>query len=208
MSSKEYLEIARHYEACLERHGDNCRGVDWPNEADAVKRYRVMLELIRERDQPVSLLDFGCGASHLYEHVPDHVEYAGADVSAGFIRLSRRKYPGNKYYQLDILEDNSLPEFDYIVANGVFTERTSLSYEAMWEFFTGAVEQVWRRARKGLAFNVMSRYVDWERDDLFHAAIDDVMAFLVGTLSRHVIIRNDYGLYEYTIYVYRDPREY
>jgi hypothetical protein len=207
MPQKEYLRIAQHYEACLERHGDTCRGVDWPNEADALKRYRVMLEVIREREEPVSLLDFGCGASHLWPHVPAHVAYAGADVSPEFLRLSRAKYPENTYFEVDILEDNTLPEFDYIVANGVFTERTSLSRDAMWEFFTRAVEELWLRTKRGLAFNLMSKHVDWERDDLFHVAIDEVAGFLVDRVSRHFVVRNDYGLYEYTVYVYREPLE-
>jgi hypothetical protein len=62
---KRYLEIAAHYEACLERHGDSHLGVDWPNAQDAETRYRVMLDVIRPQEAgPVSLLDFGCGASH------------------------------------------------------------------------------------------------------------------------------------------------
>ena len=47
MDAKKYETIAKHYESCLERHGDTHLGVDWPNERDAETRYRVMLELTR-----------------------------------------------------------------------------------------------------------------------------------------------------------------
>ncbi len=51
----------------------------------------------------------------------------------------------------------------------------------------------------------MSKQVDWERDDLFHLPLDQMADFVCGNLSRNFVIRNDYGLYEYTTYVYREP---
>jgi hypothetical protein len=38
-------------------------------------------------------------------------------------------------------------------------------------------------------------------------AVDDLLTFLSQEVSRHVVIRHDYGLYEYTAYVYRDPSD-
>ena len=140
--NKSYRAIVSHYEKCLLRHGDSHLGVDWPNAKDAQTRYEVMLEVIRpDHSDPVSLLDFGCGASHLYEHIlrrglESRIEYSGLDLSDKFLALSREKFPGRRYYELDLLEDHStLPEFDYIVMNGVFTERRELPYRAMMKYF-------------------------------------------------------------------------
>jgi hypothetical protein len=47
MSEQKYLQIASHYEACLERSGDTYRGVDWPRSEDVDTRYRVMMEVVR-----------------------------------------------------------------------------------------------------------------------------------------------------------------
>ena len=93
--------------------------------------------------------------------------------------------------------------FDYIVCNGTFTEKRELSYEEMWEFFTQTIMKLWEKCDKGIAFNLMSKCVDWERDDLFHVSLDDLSWFLKNNLSRNFIVRNDYGLYEYTAYVYK-----
>jgi hypothetical protein len=49
---------------------------------------------------------------------------------------------------------------------------------------------------------VMSKHVDWERDDLFHLPFDALGSFLREEVSRHFVIRHDYGLYEYTTYIY------
>lgn len=133
------------------------------------RRYRVMLGLLAPAGgQAVTLLDFDCGASHLYEYIRCHhrddIRYSGLDVSARFLDLS-----------------------------------------AMTEYFETLVARVWARARQGIAFNVMSKYVDWERDDLFHVPMEALAGFLTRQISRHFVLRHDYGLHEYTAYVYRDP---
>lgn len=112
-----YREIVTHYETCLAQHGDSHRGVDWPNEADAATRYRVMLELIPPGEKG-SLLDFGCGTARLYQYMQEQaaaqsaeVTYTGLDISARFISVCRNKYPQLEFLQLDVLEDSAaLPE--------------------------------------------------------------------------------------------------
>jgi SAM-dependent methyltransferase len=207
-----YAEIIEHYESCLRAHGDNHRGVDWPNADDARTRYRVMLELVRQPvTAPVRLLDLGCGASHLYEYLNEtqraDVDYAGIDLSPEFIRLCRKKFPNRSYFCLDILDaDVDVPKFDYVVMNGVFTEKRSLSFEEMWSYVQSMLTRAFELASVGMAFNVMSKHVDWERDDLFHLPLDLLAEFLTRSVSRHYVIRNDYGLYEYTVYVYHDRK--
>lgn len=208
---KNYQTIVSHYEECLEQHGDNHRGVDWPKKEDAEIRYQVMLDLIQLASPPaapVRLLDFGCGASHLWEYILargiKNITYSGLDLSPKFVALSQSKFPANVYYCLDLLEESvEIPTFDYIVLNGVFTEKRSLEFEEMFAYFKLLVKRVFARAEVGIAFNVMSKHVDWERDDLFHLPFDLLAGFLSNEVSRNFVFRNDYKLYEYTTYVYR-----
>jgi SAM-dependent methyltransferase len=208
---KPYLNNVRCCESFLERYGDTWQGVGWTkSERDVDTRYRVMLDVIRDDTAPVTLLDFGCGASHLYEYILRHgldrITYEGLDLSRRFLQVSREKFPSVTYHDIDILDDAAaLPDFDYVVANGVFTVRHMFSREEMVEYFESALERLYGSTRIGLAFNVMSKYVDWERDDLFHVSFDELASFLTRRLSRHFAIRHDYGLYEYTAYVYRKP---
>nr|WP_315473114.1 class I SAM-dependent methyltransferase [uncultured Undibacterium sp.] len=207
---KSYLRIVEHYESCLEKYGDTHLGVDWPKLEDVETRYRVMLGLIpaERRLLEVSVLDFGCGAAHLLEYIQASpyrgLQYSGLDLSKPFVDLSKAKYPAVDFYCLDILENPTvLPSFDYIVLNGVFTEKRNLTFEEMFAYFCRMVQVVFEKARYGIAFNVMSSHVDWERDDLFHLPLDRLAKFLVKDISRNFVIRNDYGLYEYTVYIYR-----
>lgn len=206
---KKYLGIVSHYEACLDQYGDSHLGVDWPKKEDVDTRCRVMLDLIRPEDsRNVSLLDFGCGTSYLFEYLLKNsiegIAYSGLDLSAKFVQLSEKKFPGNRYYCLDVLdEDAAIPSFDYVVMNGVFTEKRDLSFDEMLEYFQRVLKKVFSITNIGVAFNVMSKHVDWAREDLFHLPFDVLAAFLTSEISRDFVIRNDYGLYEYTTYVYK-----
>lgn len=207
--SATYQSIIRHYERCLAEHGDTYRGVDWPNPVDAAKRYEVMLDLIRQPAEGTTLLDFGCGASHLYEYMLqrgfDEIRYGGLDASPAFCALASKKFPQNTYQCVDVLKHpEQVGEYDYVVMNGVFTEKRELSFDAMFGYMQQVLLAVFPKVRRGLAFNVMSKQVDWERDDLFHMPMDTLAAFLLKHLTRHFVVRNDYGLYEYTVYVYKE----
>jgi SAM-dependent methyltransferase len=209
MLNTDYLRIVKHIERCLERHGDTPQGVDWPNRQDAETRYRVMLDLIPQiPGLKPTVLDFGCGASHLYEYLlrlsRSDIQYSGLDLSEKFVELSRRKHSQINYFCLDILtHGDELPMFDYIIMNGVFTEKVDLDFHTMLDYFQRTIEAVFAKTRLGMSFNVMSSHVDWEREDLFHLPLDTLAAFLTKRLTRNFVIRNDYGLYEYTTYVYR-----
>ena len=211
MVEKKYLSIVSHYETCLDQHGDSHLGVDWPRADDVHTRHRVMLEVIRpeSKGQTISLLDFGCGAAHLNDYIVEHrlghIQYAGLDLSEKFVRLSQNKFPANRFFCMDLLDENaSLPMFDYIVLNGVFTEKRELSFDEMLSYFKQLVPRVFAHAAVGIAFNVMTKHVDWEREDLFHLPFDTLAEFLKKELTRNFVFRNDYGLYEYTTYVYQD----
>jgi len=208
-------EIVAYYEEQLERYGDEHRGVAWPNAAGARTRYEIMLDLVRSSgvvcaDPPPTLLDFGCGAAHLLDHLGDvgnlHLRYTGIDRSQSYIDLCQAKYPANRFWQMDVLDAaDELPRFDFVVMNGVLTVRAGIDHDSMWEYAQRLLRRCFTMAEVGLAFNVMTKHLDWERDDLFHVGFDAMASFVRRDLSRHFRFRQDYGLYEYTTYVYRSP---
>lgn len=207
---KSYLNNVRYCESFLDKYGDTWRGAAWTKRKEDVdKRYQVMLELIRSpSDERVELLDFGCGASHLLEYLRARglaqINYHGLDLSPKFLALSRAKFPDVPYYDIDVMEsDEGLPTFDYVIMNGVFTGRREIPLDEMKTYFETVVSRLFAHSRIGIAFNVMSKQVDWERDDLFHLSFDALATFLTAQVSRYFVIRHDYGLYEYTTYVYR-----
>jgi len=209
-NENQYSKIVKHYEKCFEKYGADHRGVDWPNQYDLDKRFQVMTGLILRKDTPCTLLDFGCGTGLLLDWLKKNellhrFDYYGCDISEKFIECCKKKFPTDQFFQTDVLQSpEKLNNYDYIIVNGVFTMKVDLSYQAMWDFFCQSVTQLFSKANKGIAFNLMSKQVDWERPDLFHVGLDQLTAFLTKNLSRHFVIRNDYGLYEYTAYLYKE----
>lgn len=204
-----YKEIVKHYENCFKVYGDNHKGVDWPNEQDALTRYAVMAGLL-DHEQEHTLLDLGCGAGHFLTFLAQtpyikNIRYTGADLSEVFIAHCKVKFPDNQWLKVDLLHDVVIDKYDYIIMNGLFTEKLDSSFEEMWQFFTQMLLKAWEINNVGMAFNVMSTHVDWQRDDLFHVPMDMMADFLHKNISRNFAIRRDYGLYEYTVYVFKSP---
>lgn len=212
MSEKTIKSIISYCESCLEKYGDTPAGVDWMTEEKVDIRYQVMLDIIKENDEKkVSLLDFGCGASHLYEYIKrrgmsDWIVYSGLDISEKYIELSKSKFPDLTFYCQDINDDDSsIDLYDYIIMNGVFTRKCDLPFEEMFAYFSKTIVKAFNKVKIGLAFNVMSKQVNWEDEELFYVPFDRMSQFLATEISRHFVFRHDYGLYEYTVYVYNSP---
>lgn len=204
---KSYEEIVTHYLSCFKEHGDTPKGLDWPNIDDLIKRYDVMSDVIMTEEN-FTILDFGCGTARLFpfllEKIGQQFKYIGLDMGPDYVRFCRSKYPNLDFLEGDILCDETLmPKVDYTIMNGVLTEKRTLSQDEMWRYAKELIVEVFQKTQIGIAFNVMSKNVDWEREDLFHLSLDLLTDFLCKELSRNFVIRNDYGLYEYTVYLYR-----
>lgn len=203
--------VARCYDEVLARHGDTARGAHWPNEDDRRLRFDVMLDVMSaRRDEPGVLCDFGCGTGELLAHLGrrglGHLDYVGADRSALALGHARRKFPAARFVEVDVTDpaaDLAPLACDWLVCNGVFTVRWDVPEEEMWRFLAATLTRLWPLVRRGMAFNVMSKAVDWERDDLFHVSMDRLATLLHGLAGRRIVFRADYGLYEYTAYAYR-----
>lgn len=195
----------------LQEHGDTATGAGWPNETDRRTRFDVMLDVIEcSPISPVILCDFACGTGELLAHIRrrglQNIAYLGADRSGKALSYARSKFPEATFVKLDVNAPGAnvnLIACDYLLANGLFTAKYGMSHEQMWSFVVATVERVWPQVRRGLAFNVMSKVVDWEREDLFHLPMDDAARLLHRLAGRRVRMRADYGLYEYTAYAYR-----
>ena len=203
-------QLRRYYDGCLSTHGDSAKGAGWPNEEDRQTRFAIMRDLAPGGAMD-DVCDLACGTGAFLEHLVASgvtpTRYLGVDISHAAIAAARAKH-GPEAFAIHDIAQGPLPAtapFDYVVANGLFTVRASIPEAEMWEFLRSSVASMWKMARFGMAFNVMSAVVDWRRDDLFHVPSDALLEMLYAIAGRRVILRADYDLYEYTAYVYRRP---
>jgi SAM-dependent methyltransferase len=205
-----YKVLKEHYESCLKNHGPSVKGMDWPNQEDLDKRFKVLSEIIEYKPKSkskIDILDLGCGIGLYIEYLKkqgilDSINYRGIDISPIMIENAQKLHPDNKFDVKDILVDGLIENCtDYIIMNGLFTEKREMSNDEMFAFFSQMIYQVYKACRKGFSFNVMSSHVDWQRDDLFHLELDKLVSYLTKNYTRNIVIRMDYGLYEYIVYV-------
>lgn len=204
--------LLQYYDRQLRRYGDCARGAAWPSEEDRRLRFEVMLDVLKDRreESPTVLVDLGCGSGELLAHIQARgltdIRYVGADRSELALSYARQKFPDATFVEIDVSSPDANLELiacDYLVANGLFTIKHELTQEQMWSFLETTIRRVWPQVRRGVAFNVMSKVVDWERDDLFHVPMDDIARLLHGLAGRRLRIAADYGLYEYTAYAFK-----
>ena len=212
---KDVREIGSFYEGALAERGINPFGVGHNTPDKAAIRFEVLLGPIDFRsyspESPLRLLDLGCGPGFLLDYLAknnllDRVDYTGVDVTEITLEPARTRWPGYRFEIRDV-RDQPFPEgeFDFCIACGVFTSRYANSFAETRDLVEETLKAIWPSVRLGLAFNVMSKHVDWERNDLFHWPLDDIMAFCKENLSLHVTFRLDFGPWETSASVLRTP---
>jgi SAM-dependent methyltransferase len=227
VTTKEYLCIKDYYELCLEKHGPNSvKSLDWKSNEEVLDRYDVMIDMFLDvnkkpsgfgRKSPIKLLDFGCGYGGLYKHLglegtslsylsKHDLIYTGVDISEKFISCcSNIVVAPHKAACLDILTSSEgLEKYDFVVCNGTFTVKRDLTKEQMTEFLIGCLKVLLCHTKDGLAFNIMDpNKVDYMREDLFFLSYDELAKICRSLDIKSYIIRADYGLKEYTVYLFQ-----
>jgi SAM-dependent methyltransferase len=203
------------YTSAFAAHGPTAQGLLWPNAVDMAIRYETLLRPadIAEHtpSRPLRLLDLGCGTGLLLDYLAANdlsarVDYTGIDIRPEAVAYCRGHWPEHHFEIRDVRAEPFAPDaFDHCLICGVFTGRFSMSSAAMERMARETLAAVWPSVTGGLSFNTMSKHVDWERDDLFHWALDDIMKFAKLNLSRHVAFRLDYGLWEVAVSVRKAP---
>ncbi len=189
--------------------------LNWPNARDLATRYGALLSAIDfnaySETRPLKLLDLGCGLGLLLNWLAENgllgsVDYTGVDLVQPIVEIVRKRWPGRRFEMRDVRDEPFADDaFDYCIACGIFTVKHGNTYDETVNLAQSTLRAVWPSVSLGIAFNSMSKHVDWERDDLFHWPLDDIMAFCKRDLSRHVTFKLDYGLWEVSTLVHKQP---
>lgn len=204
--------LGEHYRETFERYGPTSSGVDWGNHSDRhMLRVARSLDQVRHRvvdsTQPLSLLDVGCGygaTRQFIEEAKIDVLYTGIDLVAEMIDFARASWPTDTWIQDDFMSWSPDVAFDFVVCNGVLTQKLAISDEAMSDFFERFVWRMWSACDVGITFNVMSSVANFYAPNLYYRKPDDVLNWCQAHLSRSLIIDHGYGLYEFTVTVLRE----
>lgn len=202
-------ELRRHYSKCFAKYGPTSKGVDWGKVRDLNVRYDKMLAVIKsEKNTVPSFLDVGCGFGGLYLYAEKKgvpLDYTGIDVSRNMISYARSNIKGGKFLCGDVFAFHPGKKFDYVVCNGILTQKLSAGIRETDKFAKELIKKMYEICGTGLAFNAMTTRVNFMVDNLFYKSPVELIGYCLEELSDNVSFDHSYGLYEYTTYLYRKP---
>lgn len=201
-------DIIRHYEHCLEHYRGSCKEVDWPTQEGANKRYQAMCGICGDftRIYNHSVLDFGCGTGGLIDYLGFHKRYQGCDASFKMVEEAQKRHIDLDFFHLSLGQQLQQGNWDYIVANGVFTEKRDYSWEDMNRYFIKTIKMLIKSAKKGVAFNLMDPHSlspKAQREELFFVNYSHVATVLRDMGITNYIFNCSYLPFEYTVYCYK-----
>jgi SAM-dependent methyltransferase len=202
--------LAEHYAEKFSAHGATPEGVDWgPDEARTLLRYEKMLSVAEfANGSRASLLDVGCGYGGLHQFAASKkikLAYTGIDVAANMIDWARTNLPDANFIHGDVLDHKFDREFDYVVCNGILTQKLEASGIEMDQFAARLIRRIFSLSKIGSAFNVMTTKVNYSVNNLYYRDPAELFSWCLNEITPHVKLDHSYPLYEYTVYLYRNP---
>lgn len=197
------------YEGNLAEYGTTSKSVGWRDEASQALRFERLARLIDAGGADFTVNDWGCGYGAMFGYLdrafgPRLARYTGYDISQEMLDAARRQCGALRTNF--VLGSDVTVEADYTFVSGTFNVKLQAS-DADWDHYIKRhLEAMFAKSRRGLAFNLLTSYVDWKAENLFYADPGDFVDFCKTRLSRFVTLHHDYGLYEWTIAVSREPR--
>lgn len=208
MATELLREVAEYYSAKLGEYGVSPRGVDWNSEESQQLRFAQLSKII-QLEQGFSINDLGCGYGALFDYLSDHwrgFTYTGCDVSADMVWAAKERLGAN--FNARFYVGSESPEVaDYGVASGIFNVRLGRSDSEWHEYLVATLDVLDRTSRSGFAFNCLTSWSDADRmqDYLYYADPAALFDLCKRRYSRHVALLHDYGLYEFTMLVRKNP---
>ena len=198
--------LKNYYADLFKKHGNTPAAVQHVSSADQYKRFDVLCADVSKDN---SIIDVGCGLGDMLGYLRSkgfEGKYLGLDFVDEFINHNNEFYhadPNADFMVFDILKDEFPQGYDQIILSGVFNnimnDNDHFAKTALKKMFDAASEQI--------SFNMMSSYVDFTDDDLFYYNPLDIFDFCKKNLSKHLVLKHDYGLgqhnypYEFSMFV-------
>lgn len=206
MGDELLAAVARYYGDKVGEHGATPRGVDWSSAESQHVRFGQLLQIV-DAQEPFTLLDYGCGYGALLDVLQDRrddTDYVGFDIAPEMIERAQTLHPSSRFTS----DDSSLPRVDYVVSSGIFNVKLEADSNVWLDHVYETLDRIDQLAERGFAFNMLTSYSDppLMRPDLYYADPGQIFDRCKRHYSRHVTLLHDYGLWEFTILVRREPR--
>lgn len=166
-----HAALRERYHAWLVEHGaDSPHAVGWNDAAFQELRFALLAQVM-DSTEPVSVADFGCGTGALFAYLaartapPPLGSYVGYDITPGMIRAASALVddPRARF----VVGAELAEDADYVLASGALTIRPGMGDEEWAAHVRDVLRTLWARARRGLAFNLLSDEKEYPNPDVY-----------------------------------------
>ena len=196
--------VSEHYRTLLKQHGDSAESAQYSSRESQECRFSQLIKIGQLEGSKI--LDFGCGTAHFATYLKSlniNVQYTGADTVEEFFSVAKKKHPQHRF---GLYEEFSKERFDYVFISGVFNNKRRDNRN----FYQNWIRELFSLCDRGLAFNMMSTYVDYKDKNLFYEKPERAFSFVKSEITPFVTLRHDYEVkqdvipFEFVIFAYRD----
>ena len=196
MDKSELESVLRRYDERLKEFGHDPRTLGWTKGRHNL-RYHILLSQWDLRQ--ASVLDFGCGFGDMYGYsrkIGLDFHYEGIDLNPSLIEAGKKSFPDAVLQARDAFAEGLPKKYDFILSSGVH----NLKLKDNWAFIERTFQLFDENATEGFALNFLSKKVEYELADTYHADPSRILD-LAYEYSNRVILRNDYMPFEFTIFI-------
>ena len=197
------------YETSAKKYATTSKAVGWKDHTSHELRFKILSEI--GLFNGCSVLDVGCGYGAFYEFLIKRYNigyYLGIDIVDDFINIAKEKYKTHKnvnFLLVDIMELNEKYMFDFVFNCGIFHVKFNYTDKDFFEnFIKPIILKMWELTKRGMAFTFLTDAVDYKNPDLYYCSPTKIFNYLRKNISRYIVLRHDYKLFEFTVYVYKE----
>jgi SAM-dependent methyltransferase len=192
------------YQESLDKHGDSTRATHQNDPVTQHLRFERLVKGIAPFLPGSTIHDVGCGFGELGEYLAQReagCTYSGIEIVAGMAKMGRERLG------VDIVVDDFIARdyersYDFLVASGVFNIPGEVE-PGEWSLHNQAlIGKMFATATKAIAFNGLTTFSDFRREDLHYWDPGQALSFCQSELSRFCVLDHAYPLYEWTLTVF------
>ena len=203
----EFLSpIAVAYGERLKECGAEARGVFWRTNEGQRLRFEVLMGVVDEGAEGITVNDLGCGYGAFFDFLAELPvlqggRFFGYDICEQMVDAARQRIsdPRASFTQSLV----AMRRADYSFVSGTFNMQLDVRPRAWEKYVRASLQHLWSKTTRGLAFNMLSIYGNKRIADLFYADPRPYFDFCMRELSPNVTLLHDYPVQEWTLLVRR-----
>lgn len=202
-SSRDEHDVKERYSQQFKQYGYSPKALGWDKGKQDV-RFDVLTSQYDFAGK--SILDVGCGFGDLNTTLTakygTNYTYHGVDLVAEIIDEGRKRFTAPHItFSTGSFLTETYPMYDYVIASGIFNIK--MKELAGYDFISLCMHKAFAITRDGIAFDFLSDKVDYQYEHSFHSAPAHILE-MAFTLTRNVMLRNDYMPFEFAVFLCKD----